>query len=199
PSPWEVVRQLQLQYRAERDLAQESGVLGKFPPLLRQRAEQMARKADDALAGGRIMEARLAFQEARWLLPNVPPGFPEHVARVFGSSKLRHPSYVYALAYSPDGTRLATGDKDGFVKIWDVATGRELLTYRGHKDAVNAVAYSPDGKLIASAGDDRTVRLWEPATGKDKFTLAEHIDKVTSVAFHPDGKMLASGGADKIV
>src|SRR5436305_14005404 len=113
PSHSGVERQLQLEYRSERDAAEESGALAKFAPLLKQRAEQMAKKGDDALAGGRLMEARFAFQEARWLLPNLPAGFPKHIARVFGTSKLRHPSYVYALAYSPDGTRLVTGDKDG--------------------------------------------------------------------------------------
>src|SRR5205823_269062 len=127
----EAVRKLQLQYRSERDAAEASGVLAQFAPLLRQRAEQMAKKGDEALAAGRLMEARLAFHEARWLLPSLPAGFPAHVARIFGTNKLRHPTYVYGLAYSPDGTRLVSGDKDGLVKVWDLSSGREVLTYRG--------------------------------------------------------------------
>ena len=58
------------------------------------------------------------------------------------------------LAYSPDGRRIAVGG-DGTVTVWDAATGRELLTLRGHTGLVLGVAYSPDGRRIASAGLDR--------------------------------------------
>src|SRR5207253_2224328 len=113
--------------------------------------------------------------EARWHLPILPSALPEHLTRVFGSLKVRHTAQVLALAYSPDGKRLAaiSGDLRGYpvldqtvpteAKIWDAETGREMLTYRGHglapvksegKPSVGAIAFSPDGKMIASAGTD---------------------------------------------
>jgi tetratricopeptide (TPR) repeat protein len=70
------------------------------------------------------------------------------------------------VAYSPDGRRLATASVDQTVRLWDAATGQELLALKGHTDRVNAVAFSPDGRRLASAAGgepsrDRTVRVWE--------------------------------------
>src|SRR5438128_1467071 len=98
----EAAKDLQKQYRADRANAEKNGVLRKFAPQVSQRAEQMVKKGDDALAGGRLMEARAAFFEARWLLPSLPAGFPSHVARVFGVNKTRHAKAVNGLAFSPD-------------------------------------------------------------------------------------------------
>src|SRR5262249_51213708 len=67
-----------------------------------------------------------------------------------------HSGTVEAVAYSPDGTRLASASSDGIVRVWDAITGREVLPpLRGHTGVVHAVAYSPDGKQLASAGHDK--------------------------------------------
>ena len=73
---------------------------------------------------------------------------------------LGHTSWVYALAFSADGRRLATGGWDGSVMTWDVASGRSLSTLVGHEGIVMAVAFSPDGQTLASTGYDQTVRTW---------------------------------------
>jgi len=76
------------------------------------------------------------------------------------------PGGPWAVAYSPDGRRLATGNGDGSVKIWDAATSRELLTLGGQRHGAGHVIFSPDGSRLASAGGDTgTVRVWD-STGK---------------------------------
>jgi len=76
---------------------------------------------------------------------------------------LRHPDNVLSVAYSPDGTALATGSNDGVVRLWNVSVETAVLieTFEGHGDAIDALVFSPDGMLFASASRDLTVRLWE--------------------------------------
>ncbi len=110
-----------------------------------------------------------------------------------------HTDEVLAVAYSLDGTQLATASKEGLVILWDAASGRERAKLREHRGEVNGVAFSPDGKTLATAGDDETVRLWDTATGESKAILKGHRGDVMVVAFSPDGTTLASGGEDGTV
>jgi WD40 repeat protein len=111
------------------------------------------------------------------------------------------PHRASAVAYRPDGKRLATAggpvNTKGQVKIWDAATGKLLTTLpEKHTGPITALAYSPDGQLLATAGWDHTVRLWDPDSGKDLAVLKGHKGAVSSVAFSHDGRLLASAGAD---
>jgi WD40 repeat protein len=65
------------------------------------------------------------------------------------------------VCFSPDGKTILSGSSDCTVRLWDVATGKELRRFVGHKDSVIGVAYSHDGKRVLSASDDGTVRLWQ--------------------------------------
>src|SRR5262249_23702700 len=89
-----------------------------------------------------------------------------------------------------DGRLLAITGTGGWVRLWDVATKRERLAFRGHERMVNAVAFSPDGQRIASASADQTVRVWDVDDGRLRLGLEGHTGAVQGVAFSPDGRLL---------
>ncbi len=114
-----------------------------------------------------------------------------------------HSDAVYDVAWSPDGTRLASCSKDKTVQVWDAIDGSHVFTYRGHTADVYTVAWSPDGTRLASCSKDKTVQVWD-AVGGDSvatdgshvFTYRGHKDQVISVAWSPDGTRLVSGGGN---
>ncbi|MFH7024731.1 MAG: AAA-like domain-containing protein [Heteroscytonema crispum UTEX LB 1556] len=110
-----------------------------------------------------------------------------------------HKSWVFSVVYSPDGKTLASASDDSTIKLWNVATGKEISTLSGHKSSVRSVVYSPDGKTLASASDDSTIKLWNVATGKEISTLSGHKSSVRSVVYSPDGKTLASASDDSTI
>jgi WD40 repeat protein len=106
---------------------------------------------------------------------------------------------VRAVAYNPDGSRLAAAGDDGTVRVWEAGTLRLVRAMVGHDGAVRTAAWSPGGDYLASGGDDGTVRLWEAHTGRLLRTLRGHTGAVHAVAWSPDGTTLASGSQDTTV
>jgi eukaryotic-like serine/threonine-protein kinase len=80
-----------------------------------------------------------------------------------------HNDEVYAVAFHPDGTRLATAGRDGTVWLWDVARGTEVVRLPGHKSFVWSLAFSPNGATLASGSGDATVRLWDTMPLKARY------------------------------
>jgi hypothetical protein len=106
---------------------------------------------------------------------------------------------VDSVAMTTDGKRFASGSWDGQARIWDVATGKTLLTIPYGGLYVHAVAFSPDGELLATGGNDKQgyLKIWNSHTGALVRTITGHTDDVLSVVFSKDGRRLLSSSYDK--
>jgi WD40 repeat protein len=111
-----------------------------------------------------------------------------------------HKAQVWAVTFSPDGKRVASGDDDGQVYVWDAATGARLAACQGHASKIFSLAFRPDGARLVSTSADGSVRQWDPATGKEvEPPFDRHIGDVLSASYSPDGEWIASGGTDRTV
>ena len=116
---------------------------------------------------------------------------------------LIHTGVTRSADFSPDGTKIATGDMRGNVRFWDAESGAELKQWMAHPtirccDAgVMAIAFSPDGTKIATGGRAGTAKIWDTESGSELQTLTGLATTLNSVAFSPDGQQIitGSGGA----
>jgi len=101
-------------------------------------------------------------------------------------------TYGRAVAFSPNGERIVSGDEQG-IKIWDAATGEELKSLSNVKE-VSSVLFTPDGKRVVSAGyGGHMIRVWDAKTGEEMMMLHGHKNNVQSLAISPDGTRIVSG------
>lgn len=130
----------------------------------------------------------------------------------------------FSAAFSPDGAYALSGNEDGKLTLWQVATGQALWTRRAHRSPVqvafagwwprlvggdsrrlerpghvNAVAFAPAGDLALSAGRDGVIRLWEVPSGRRLHSLTGHEGWISSAAFSPDGTRIVSASTDRTV
>jgi WD40 repeat protein len=110
---------------------------------------------------------------------------------------LSHQGWVYSVAFSRDGARLASGSADGTIRLWDPGT-RGLTAVLKAGTQISSVAFNPTGTILASGDGNWNVQLWSMGSGRAR-TLTGHTGWVESVAFSPDGTTLASGSNDETV
>jgi WD40 repeat protein len=111
-----------------------------------------------------------------------------------------HKEDVWALAFSPDGTRLASAGEEGIACVWNVATGAKIAECRGHTGKILGVAFRPDGVRLATASFDGTVRQWDAATGAEvEPPFDHHTGEINTAVYSPDGVRIASGGTDRTI
>lgn len=112
-----------------------------------------------------------------------------------------HLAAVRSVAVCSDNQTLASGSEDSSVKIWDLNTGKEILTLSGHlrQKWVSTVVFSPDGQTLASGSGDKIIKLWDWQKGQEIASFLGHSQDVLTVAISPDGQTLASGSSDKTI
>jgi WD40 repeat protein/transcriptional regulator with XRE-family HTH domain len=112
------------------------------------------------------------------------------------SSLKGHNNWVDGMAFSPDGSTLASASWDGTVKLWSIPEGDLIETLTGHKDQVSRVSWSFDGRLLASSSRDHTIWLWDVERRSYRTLLQGLTDNPKGLAFVPDGRSLLSGSFD---
>lgn len=115
------------------------------------------------------------------------------------SSSVAHSSNVTAVAFSSNGSFLATASLDRTIRIWSTADWSQTQTFTGHDDGVTSVAFSPDGQKVVSGSVDGIVKTWLVSSGGCLWTITAHELPVTAAIFSPDGTRIISGSDDQTV
>ncbi|HLJ92894.1 MAG TPA: protein kinase [Gemmataceae bacterium] len=113
---------------------------------------------------------------------------------------LGHTGQLYVVAFSADGTRIASAGEDGVACIWNVGTGAKIAECRAHTRKILAAAFDSNATRLLTASADGTVRQWDASTGRQvEPAFDHHSGEVLAVAYSPDGLWVASGGTDRTV
>jgi WD40 repeat protein len=174
--------------------------LPEFGLALKQTSDQARKALGPLLVNGNTVQ-REVFQTSFPELAEraiIMQGAAVKTTPVVENAFQGHSATVNCVAFSPDGQRAASGSDDRTIRIWEVPSGRQLLSLAGGGE-VTALAFSSDGKRLLSAGTDRLLRLWDVQSGNQIRTLQGHTAAVRSVAVSPSGKLAVSGSDDRSV
>ncbi|RKU24617.1 hypothetical protein C6497_17515 [Candidatus Poribacteria bacterium] len=103
---------------------------------------------------------------------------------------------VNVLALSTDSKTVASTHDDNTVRLWDIASSTETVTFSGHTERVNSIVFSPDNKVLVSCSNDETIIFWDVDKEQKITTLTGHDGSVQAVTFSPNGEIIASGSTD---
>jgi WD40 repeat protein len=120
-------------------------------------------------------------------------------ARLSNPARMTHNDMIRAVDVSSDAGRLASVSHDGTLKIWNLDSGLELRTIRGHQGRITGLSWSPDGRRLVSGAEDKLIKIWDADTGREIRTLSGHTDWVGSTRYSPDGRRIVSGADDKLI
>ena len=125
--------------------------------------------------------------------------YPSNLLRLWDAESGRmieamrgHANAAEAVAYSPDGSRIASGGISRTIHLWDGRTGKPVSSRDGHRDRVQVVGFSPDGKTTITAATDRTVRLWKSLTGAPLAVLHGHTGPIIDARYSADGRTIVT-------
>ncbi len=107
-----------------------------------------------------------------------------------------HQSGVNFAVFSPDASKIVSGDDSFVVKVWETSTGRLIKTITDHTDEVLGVAFSPDGKFFATTGRDKTIKFWDSSSYQLIKTLQGLNAAIRKISFSHDGKKIVSSSED---
>jgi WD40 repeat protein/serine/threonine protein kinase len=147
--------------------------------------------ADKALRSFDVVEARQRLERAperlrNWEWYHLHGRLERSVRTLTG-----HRSYVYDVAFSPDGAWLASADWGSAVRIWNARTGTLHHEFRA-AGSVTSIQFSPDSRFLATAGRDWTIKIWNVSDGKPDGELVGPAPYAGAISFSPDGRRLAS-------
>jgi WD40 repeat protein len=113
-----------------------------------------------------------------------------------GNPLTGHTDQVYSVAWSQDGTRLATASQDKTARLWEWPSGKELKAFKDHSDAVTRVCFSPDGKSIYTTCQDHNARRFDLSTGIASRVFSGHNEGITALAITANGKNIITAGSE---
>jgi WD40 repeat protein len=152
------------------------GATASKDPEVRRRAEQIIQAIHALLFRKAGQVRRIAWQDT---VQNIP-------------------AHIYHTTFSPDSRSYLAGGDIGPLRLWDVATGKQLREFKGHDGWTCQAVFTPDGKHVLSGGvQDKLLRLWDVATSQEVRSFTGHTEEVISVAVSPDGRWALSGSVDK--
>lgn len=183
--------------RFETAHAENRAIIARWGPEHATRTLELAGLARAALKAGKAREARILAEHATASLPGIPAGLPTEVSLILGDNRPSHPDEAKTVAINRGGTVMATGARDGCIKIWSLPGGQEIRSFRAHGGEVLSLTFAIDDETLFSAGIDREVKQWAWRDAKVVATFVGHAEGIATLAVSRDGSRLATGGLDR--
>jgi len=134
--------------------------------------------------------------DAETVLRGAAEGAEQEPINSFRDTEGRHIKGARSAEFSFDGNRVLTGSDDGTARLWDVQSGLEVMSFKGHTGVVLSAHFSGDAKRIVSASSDRTVRVWDVGSGKEIMQLLGSGGDVYGARFSADGTRIVTASGD---